>query len=561
MTVTDVSVETTFPEEWDPGDVEGRPFSYDPMHAPNPISPLQASVDLPALSYGWTEGFRSFGIPVRGFEILVRNYYQYSRSLMKPPSKGLTAPEEPDPVQVNLERAIRELPENWYATFLPEIQRQVAQLTSIDLEHASFAELPALLDQIDEIARALWKLHFHVVQPMLLAVQLFDELYVDLFEGTAADARELVTGTVSESINAGFGLSDLAARARELHLESIFESTPPECLAETLGASPAGKQFLADLDRYLEDFGYRQDLYEMTSSTWIEEPAIPLAYVQSYLQSGYDARVEQANISRMAAAKLDEARATLATYPQLVRDQFEDMLQSARFGAFLQEEHNFHIDQRYAARLRLAYLGLGRRLVTHGLLEAPDDILMLEADEVRELAEVAGLADQRDRIRALVQRRRKEMAIAATLTPPPMIGTPDGDMPTPDNPMLRAMHNFFGGPPQQAVQPDQLKGNPGSRGTATGVARVARTLAEARSLQLGEVLVAVTTMPPWTPLFAVAAAIVTETGGALSHCAIVAREYGVPAVVGVHGATNAIHTGQIITVDGETGVVTLHPDD
>jgi rifampicin phosphotransferase len=78
------------------------------------------------------------------------------------------------------------------------------------------------------------------------------------------------------------------------------------------------------------------------------------------------------------------------------------------------------------------------------------------------------------------------------------------------------------------------------------------------SLQPGEILVAVTTMPPWTPLFGIAAAVVTETGGPLSHCAIVAREYGIPAVVGAHGATSRIATGQTISVDGGTGVVTLH---
>ena len=112
------------------------------------------------------------------------------------------------------------------------------------------------------------------------------------------------------------------------------------------------------------------------------------------------------------------------------------------------------------------------------------------------------------------------------------------------------------GPPQHAA-PDQLKGNPGSRGQASGLAHVARTLDEAKELQPGEILVAVTTMPAWTPLFGVAAAIVTETGGSLCHGAIVAREYGIPAVVGAAGATQAIRSGHWITVDGTTGLVTI----
>jgi pyruvate,water dikinase len=91
----------------------------------------------------------------------------------------------------------------------------------------------------------------------------------------------------------------------------------------------------------------------------------------------------------------------------------------------------------------------------------------------------------------------------------------------------------------------------------TAPARVALTLADAADLQPGEVLVCPTTAPPWTPLFATAAAVVTDTGGILSHCAVVAREYGIPAVVGTGVATKRIRTGQRVTVDGSAGTVTI----
>ena len=88
-------------------------------------------------------------------------------------------------------------------------------------------------------------------------------------------------------------------------------------------------------------------------------------------------------------------------------------------------------------------------------------------------------------------------------------------------------------------------------------ARVVHSLVEADALRPGEVLVAETTAPSWTPLFATAAAVVTDTGGILSHCAIVARECNIPAVVGVGAATAAIRTGQIIEVDGDNGLVRI----
>ena len=114
---------------------------------------------------------------------------------------------------------------------------------------------------------------------------------------------------------------------------------------------------------------------------------------------------------------------------------------------------------------------------------------------------------------------------------------------------------FFGAPPQPSDEPGVLRGNPGSPGVVRGRARVLRSLPEAAGLRPGEVLVAETPAPPWTPLFATAAAIVTDTGGILSHSAVVAREYRIPAVVGVGAATATIRSGQMVEVDGDGGTV------
>ncbi len=148
------------------------------------------------------------------------------------------------------------------------------------------------------------------------------------------------------------------------------------------------------------------------------------------------------------------------------------------------------------------------------------------------------------------------MAHFATIQPPFALGTePPG--PPPDNPIGRAIGRFFGGPPQQSPEPGVLKGNAGSRGIVRGTAKVIRSLAEAGKLQKGDILVAETTAPPWTPLFATAAAVVTDTGGILSHCAVVAREYMIPAVVGVGMATHVIQDGMTLEVDGTAGTVRI----
>jgi pyruvate,water dikinase len=146
------------------------------------------------------------------------------------------------------------------------------------------------------------------------------------------------------------------------------------------------------------------------------------------------------------------------------------------------------------------------------------------------------------------------MAHFATMTAPPQVGTDYG--PPPDNPIARAMARFFGGPPAES-DADLLRGNAGSPGRLRGTARIIRALSDADRLEPGDILVAPTTSPPWTPLFGIAGAVVTDTGGALSHCAIVSREYGIPCVVGVAGATARIQDGQEVEVDGDAGTVRL----
>ena len=122
--------------------------------------------------------------------------------------------------------------------------------------------------------------------------------------------------------------------------------------------------------------------------------------------------------------------------------------------------------------------------------------------------------------------------------------------------MIRAL--FKNGLPLSSIPAREahgVKGIAGSVGVARGTARVIHSLAEADKLQPGDVLVAQSTMPPWTPLFATASAVVTDSGGVLSHSAVVAREYRIPAVVGTGNATTTFKDGQLIEVDGNAGTV------
>ncbi len=129
--------------------------------------------------------------------------------------------------------------------------------------------------------------------------------------------------------------------------------------------------------------------------------------------------------------------------------------------------------------------------------------------------------------------------------------------PPPDDPYFEAVRVRLLG----AVEPSHeatdavVVGVGGAPGVVTGTARVVRSLDEASRLSAGDVLVCEMTLPPWVPLFAVAAGVVADTGGVLSHCAIVAREFGIPAVVGTQNGTTRIPAGATHTVDGNRGIV------
>jgi pyruvate,water dikinase len=205
------------------------------------------------------------------------------------------------------------------------------------------------------------------------------------------------------------------------------------------------------------------------------------------------------------------------------------------------------------ALTRLALLQIGRGLVKRGLLDDPADIFLLTYEQL-----LAATSGDGENYRAIAAANRADIDASRALTPPPFIGPPPAGSPTVDSPLLRGLSRTRAGPPQDSGDPNIIKGAAGSRGEVTAPAFVARTLEEASAIQPGQVLVAVTTLPAWTPLFGVAAAVVTDTGGPLSHCAVVAREYAIPAVVGARDATQRITTGQRITVDGSSGTVTLH---
>jgi pyruvate,water dikinase len=211
------------------------------------------------------------------------------------------------------------------------------------------------------------------------------------------------------------------------------------------------------------------------------------------------------------------------------------LLDAARTGIALREDTHFDAT-RVLPVLRRTVLEAGRRLVAAGVLREPEEVYHLRLEELESLGEPDRLpAEETDRLRRVVGQRAARRAELAGV---PMISSA----------ALR--------PPLGADADALVSGVGASGGRVTGPVRVIRGPAEFGVMRSGDVLVCPYTNPSWTPLFQRAAAVVVDSGGPASHAAIVAREYGIPAVMGTALGTTVLRDGQLVTVDGSTGRIT-----
>lgn len=562
-----------FPVRWeDPKDA--RMFwEPDPMHYPDPMTPLEFEFLNGGLGeHGFNHAAEHYELPVRMRELRINTYYYASiYPIAAPPepvikvmkgigrvAPGLIGAIEKKAVGAQakkylqkMEPVIARLMEYWEMELLPEVKEHLAYWEGYDLRGASMPELLSYLDETEERAKRLGEVHFLVALPMLLAMSRFDDLYRDLFgAGNALEAYKLLQGFDNKSLEVGRELWKLSRRALRSPavLRVLEENAAGEVIPE-LEKTTEGRAFLAELRAYLDGYGQRGDKFSTIGDvSWIEDPAPVIKNLKDYVtQPDCDPEAELASLAAEREQLVAGARERLEGYPAPVVEQFEVSLRAAQEGTVLQEDHGFWIDFKGMYRIRKVLQEFGRRFVEAGVIGERDDVLYLTLDELRE---TAGTSHDR---RGPVRERMAEMDRFRAVKPPPVGRMPlDGP---PDDPLARTIGKFFGAPRGSQGDPDILVGNAGSPGTVRGPAKVVRSLAEADKLESGDILVAETTAPPWTPLFATAAAIVTDTGGVLSHCAVVAREYRIPAVVGTGSATATIQDGQLLEVDGDTGTV------
>lgn len=332
---------------------------------------------------------------------------------------------------------------------------------------------------------------------------------------------------------------------RDDRLRALFTMHRPQDVLRRLD-EPEFAAFRADFREYLERWGFRYSRELMlTSPTPEENPAPMIALLQSYLLSdgpGPEALARRQTDARIAATAALERHLTPQAWLRalaLCRAGRMRFALRATQGAIRLRERARMKQALLYTRLRHVMLRIGNLLAARGTLERRDDVFFLTVDEVLQQLESA------QPVAGDVARRRAEFEAFAGMQPP-------------DSLVLEAgapWQSARGSAPVAGATGESLRGISACGGATQGTAHVIEDVAQIGALRSGEILVTRQTDPGWAAVFFMVKGLVIERGGMLSHGAIIAREYGIPAVVGVEGATRRIRTGEQVRVDGDQGVV------
>jgi pyruvate,water dikinase len=512
------TVTEDFRVEWtDPGDAR-ETWEWDQMHFPRPMPPLALQL------------IAKLEAEIMGARCVSANGYHYALNSVPPPPTPEVLERGPLPV--------------WENDYTPRVREICERMRSTDYEGMTAVQLADSLDGItDEAVEAFRYTMVLIFAFMGPTFSLVDFCEKELGADGSQVLATLLQGYENGSAAAGAGLGELAELAARL--PAVAESLK-QGKHDDLQSVAGGKEFLAALKDYLEEYGWRAESWGLPHvPTWSEDPGVPLTLIGHYLR---DASLSPADAIARSRQQREDGMKALES--RLSPEKLEELVQRLTVcqSHVPISEGRAQWQLTIIGSFRVPVLALGKKFVQMGVMDEPGDAFFLTVEELKNASRNS------EGVQSLVKRRKDDLERWEHLTPPPFLGAPPADPP----PEMHALvTKFFGLGVVPSTNPKIVTGNGASRGVVRGRARVIRDLSEAGRLEKGEILVCSMTAPPWTPLFAIAAAVVTDTGGILSHSAICAREYGLPCVVGTQVGTRQIPDGAVITVDGGEGTVTI----
>jgi len=576
------------------GEWESKQFWYlDKIHAPEPMPPLdlifQEAWQISLSQYTT----RVFCIPpAQGIAQRMVGPYMYICAIAPPPEEviGEKAQRFEKRVFYVFEH-YDELWDKWLTKFkalgkemeanevpkeLPKFVPEDQVLPAPTGYYVSYDILESFNNLVNQMFKG-WQYHFEMLNLTYLAYLMFGDVCRKLFPGISESAiGKMVAGAYVSMFRPEEELCQLSRLAISLSgVANILkgDGTADQKIA-ALEKSEDGKKWLDAFDKAKDPWFYVScgSGWFYYEGSWINNLNIPYSYIKSYVE-----RLENGETIERSLDEVDKERdETVAKYRELIqsdedRDAFNNAYNTVRTIYRYAEDHLFWVEHWFHTIWFAKVREFGSLLVDNGIINEVDDIFMFNRYEIPELlTEVAtgwalgvDIPVRGDYYKAKVDKRKKILKAANEWNPSPALGVPPEEVAEPFTIMLWGVttdkvKEWLKG--MGEVRPEdvsEIKGFASSAGVIEGPARVLKLLKEIVDIKEGEVLVSPSTNPSWAPVFTKIKAAITDIGGLTSHAAIVCREYGLPAVTGTGVATSIIKTGDIIKVDGDTGVVTI----
>ena len=562
-TVEEVPVAVTVPPGY---------WTSDREHFPRPMSPMFVSYGLPLIIDGLRKGAEDFGLPFEGVDWKSIGGWHYGRIVplggkdRKPPPASLirillrVVPSLRSRVErmgesMRTDRA-GQYASRWIKEWKPELRKAGDALLGVHLPGLSDADFNAHLQAVLGHVRRAMEIHFRYLAFALLSVGEFAVACQEMLGWDKGRVFDLLAGLSEGDLEPSRWLADIARDARgNDKLTAALEGVGPSTnIEDVLAIDP---EFDRRFRQFLAEFGSNVLGYDVIDPA-LEEISLELVgVIRDQIKSNYD----PSERALALAKRRGEAEREIERSADLTDEERSRLLRTlarARAGYAIHDDEALCTQHRAAGITRRALLELGLRLAARGAIRKRDDVFMLTFDEAQ-----SAFNSGRD-LKQLVKKRLGERAWTEANPGPPSYGSPPPAPPLDAFPpeartLLKSLmwaieSTVFG---QRASDSRELRGVPASAGTYNGIVRVVRDQTEFGKLQPGDVLVCPTTTTVWTVVFSVIGALVTEAGGTLSHPAIVAREYGIPAVLALAGATQKLSDGQRVHVDGGSGTVSI----
>jgi pyruvate,water dikinase len=565
---------------------DGRFWFYNSMHFPEPMSAFDMITAEAAYHAMGAYVSRVFTFPTaKGIDYRCINGRIY-----------ITANTVTDPAEIERRLALFQeraghYYENWddiYGQWEKRMGQLIKDMTAIKIPALDDIEDEAVVKEARGITQnhyvreafhrvmdnysIMWQHHFEMLMLGYGAYVVFFQFCKQAFpEITDQTVARMVAGIDVLMFRPDDELKKLAKLAVELGLDDIFtdDGNPDVILPAVKAKGDAGKQWLDALAESRDpwfNISTGDGFYHWERS-WNDDLSVPLSALPHYIElvrqgNSLERPTEQLRMERDRIVK--EYRDLLGSDDE--RTAFDQMLAICHLVFPYVEDHKFYCEHWLTTVFFNKIRDFGKLLKSQGVIEDADDIFHMHHTEVNLTlgnvmnAWAAGSEPvNKDYWPPIIAERRRMIEVLKTWPAPPAIGPMPDNIEDPALQMLwgittETLHSWAAPSVENA---NELKGYAASPGVVEGVAKVLRSINDFGEIKEGDILVAPITHPSWSPLFSKISAAVSDIGGTMSHMAIVAREYGMPAVVGTGEATKRIQNGQRLRVDGDRGVVTI----